>query len=115
MEKRRNTRVNFKTNVVLKSDDFTIKAEANSDDLSLKGLHVQTAEDVPMDTLCDVELHLTGTTEDVTLNMKGKVVRKDDSGIGVKFESIDIDSFTHLKNILMYNTEDPEALGDELY
>jgi hypothetical protein len=46
--------------------------------------------------------------------MAGKVVRQDDSGVGVQFEEIDIDTFYHLKNIVYYNADDPDQVEDQL-
>jgi len=41
-EKRKKTRVHFKTQVTLKTDESEIEAEANSKDISVKGIFVNT-------------------------------------------------------------------------
>ena len=44
-EKRKKTRVHFKTQVTLKTDESEIEAEANSKDISVKGIFVNTKKD----------------------------------------------------------------------
>jgi hypothetical protein len=82
-------------------------------DLSLKGVFVVGADGQEGEQ-CEVTLHLTGTSSDLTLNMKGEVVRVEPGGIALRFSEIDLDSFTHLRNIIYYNIEDPDILDHEL-
>ena len=44
--------------------------------------------------------------------MTGEVIRKTEEGIGIRFEEIDIDSFFHLKNIVYYNTDNPDLVAE---
>ena len=57
-----------------------------------------------------MEILLTGTSTRLALSIKGIVTRQDASGLGVVFDSMDIDSYFHLKNIVMYNASDPEDI-----
>jgi hypothetical protein len=109
-ERRRKTRVNYKTDIRIKLDAFEVRAKGSSRDLSLNGIFVQADEDIPIGTECMVEIRLSGTTETLPLKMQGTIVRKEPTGIGISFNSIDIDSYTHLKNLVRYNSENPDAI-----
>ncbi|MDH3359328.1 MAG: PilZ domain-containing protein [Desulfobulbaceae bacterium] len=112
-EKRQNTRVPFHTTITVRFPDKTFNHCATQD-LSLKGVFVEGITG-PRKTgdLCELSLHLSGTSSDLSLHMSGEVVRVKKNGIGLHFNEIDLDSFFHLKNIIYFNTEDPDILGDE--
>ena len=102
-EKRRKLRVDFKTQVVLKSGISQIQATGSSRDLSLKGIFVNTSEKIPIGEKCNVTVRLTGMVDALSLEMEGTVVRDDKNGLAVDFSSMDVDSYCHLKNIVKYN------------
>ncbi len=102
-EKRRKLRVDFKTHIVLRLSDSEIHVEGSSKDLSLKGIFVYTQEDILVGSDCNVRVVLTGMEEPVTLDIDGDVVRKELKGIAIDFKSMDVDSYTHLKNVVRYN------------
>lgn len=113
-EKRKRTRVHFKTQVTLRTEELEIEAEANSKDISLKGIFVNTKEKIPAGTPCDIEIMLTGTSTELALSIKGTIIRQEPSGLGIAFDSMDVDSYFHLKNIVMYNASDPEDIEKEM-
>ena len=113
--KRKKTRVHFETRVTLKTDKSEIEAEANSKDISLKGIFVGTEKRIPVGTPCDIEILLMGTSTRLALSIKCIITRQDASGLGIAFDSVDIDSFIHLKNIVMYNASDPEDIEKEMF
>ncbi len=109
-ERRRKRRVEFSTNIVLKMAGNEIHVTGSSKDLSLNGVFINTQDNIPLNESCQVEIHLTGMVEPLMLQMKGTTVRKEPVGIAVLFESMDLDSYTHLKNIVRYNTADPDSI-----
>jgi len=113
-DKRKRTRVHFETQVVLKTGVSEIMAGANSSDISMKGMFVSTDEKIPVGTPCDIEIVLSGTTSRLALNIEGVVARLDKGGLGITFNSMDVDSYLHLKNIVMYNAQDPDAVEEEM-
>ena len=113
-EKRKNTRVSFNTHVVLKCNEVEIMAVAGSKDISMKGIFVETDRKLPVGTQCDVGILLSGTTSTLSLSMKGIIVRDTPTGMGIHFESIEVDSYYHLKNLIMYNSSNPDAIEDEI-
>ncbi len=107
-EKRRGTRVDFSTQIILLVDgsDSESQIEGSSKDLSLKGIFINTTEEIPVGSKCNVKVFLTGMIEAIALQMQGEVVRKTPSGIAIDFNLMDIDSYTHLKNIVQYNASE---------
>ena len=113
-EKRKNTRIDFQTSVVLRSAGETILSAADSKDISLKGMFIKTAKVLAVGTPCDLELNLSGTSTRLRISVKGRISRQGEGGLGVSFDGIDLDSYWHLKNLLLYNAPDPDALEKEL-
>ena len=68
-EKRKKTRVDFKTQVILKTDESEIEVEANSKDIGIKGIFVNTEKKIPVGTPCDIEILLTGTSTRLALRV----------------------------------------------
>jgi hypothetical protein len=83
-------------------------------DISLKGLYCVTDSVLEKGTKCDIELHLSGASSDIFIHMEAEVARIGNDGMGLKFTSIDIDSFYHLKNILYYNSGMPDEIKKEI-
>ena len=110
--RRENTRVEFRATIDL---DFSgrIFTGCETSDLSLYGVFVSGVQGPVAGDQCDLSLHLSGATSDTVLRMKGELVRVEANGVGLKFFEIDLDSFYHLKNILYYNSGDPDVLEEE--
>ena len=115
-EKRKNLRVSFKTTICLrpiKQGAMEIHSDQTRD-ISLKGIYCYSDTQFPIGTPCEVKLRLTDSNSTLVIYIEARVIRSDKSGMGIKFEKMDIDSFLHLKNILYYNTGDPERIEQEL-
>jgi hypothetical protein len=115
-EQRKNFRVPLKTIACLwslKQNAKGIRCDQTRD-ISLKGIYCYSDIKLSAGTPCEVELHISDTGSKLVLFFKGRVVRTDDSGMGIRFEEMDLDSFFSLKDILDYNTGDPERIGLEL-
>ncbi len=113
MEKRNNTRVLFDVNAVLEHEGKKIKC--NVINLSLNGGLFHTEEKIPENTKLKIYIIMEGTTSQLTINVEGTVVRAGASEIGVEFKSMDLDSFIHLKNIVVYNEGDEDKIMQEFY
>ncbi|NLM46791.1 MAG: PilZ domain-containing protein [Firmicutes bacterium] len=111
MEKRRFTRVPFRTEVEITAGELKFKGEVK--DLSLKGMCVLTEHLLEVGTPVDILLSLTGKQSNLVIMLQGKVLRKDTNSIAVYFDTVELDSFIHLKNIVAYNSTDPEKIMAE--
>lgn len=110
--RRRNSRVPFRATITLQFADNKYE-ECETRDLSMRGVFVAGVTGRKIGDQCDVALHLSGATSDLSLKMKGEVVRAHENGLALHFFETDLDSFYHLKNILYYNSENPDNLDEE--
>lgn len=113
MDKRKYSRVFFKTKVLI--DFNNIRIQGKVENLSMKGAYVKTETSINLLTGDEInlQLNLTGTTSKLVLKLKSTVKRVDSDGFGVEFSFIDLDSFTHLKNIIAYNSGEHEKILEE--
>jgi hypothetical protein len=111
--KRKNSRVTFRATVSLDFQDQS-HTECETTDLSLKGVFVVGVTGHKVGERCRVSLQLAGSVSELTLRMHGEVSRVEPDGLALHFSEMDLDSFQHLKNILYYNSEDPDRLSEEL-
>lgn len=107
-ERRQRIRVEFETRIKLTVGDREYHAEGSSRDLSLNGVFIRTDAEVETGSRCRLSIYLSGMVEETALEIEGAVVRVEENGLAVSFESMDLASFTHLKNIVRYNTSDPD-------
>jgi len=103
--RRKFDRVKFEApiRVILDIDGKAVELSGNSKDLSLKGIYIYTTRRFKSGTPCSVKIHLTGSSEKIELIMQASITRQTDEGMGIYFESMDVDTYAHLKNILKYN------------
>ena len=114
-ERRRFLRVPFEATVVVKNlSEGTILKDLDTKDISMKGIYCLTDSPFEPETPCAVELQLTGTSTELWFRIDGKVARKDKGGMAIIFDSMDLDAFIHLKNILYYNSGDPDRIDKEI-
>jgi Tfp pilus assembly protein PilZ len=96
------TRVPIKVEATLRFEGLTIN-KVVTQDLSMKGLFVLTEESLPVGSQCEISLSLPDQSDSLKLNLKGVVQRNADAGVGVKFTEIELESYSHLKNLVMLN------------
>ena len=107
-ERRKHSRVGFvtKIDVRLGTGGEATTLEANSKDLSRKGIFVKTEETFALETPCVVHIYLTGGIDEIKLTIQGRTIRQTPEGLGILFETMDVETYTHLKNIVYYNGGD---------
>lgn len=104
MEDRVQPRVIFHVSASLDFDGRTVNG--NVENLSIGGMLVNTADEVPESAEAEVTVYLSGSSSELSLNMTCEVIRREPHGIAVRFSKIDIDSYIHLKNIIAFNKLD---------
>ncbi|MBU1170077.1 MAG: PilZ domain-containing protein [Proteobacteria bacterium] len=109
-ERRKGIRVDFDTEVTVMSDGMKSKYKGSSRDLSLRSVFIKTDIKLKLDTPCQVEIMLSGLENELVLKMEGHVVRDSNEGYAIFFDSVDLDSYTHLKNIVKYNAADSDMV-----
>ncbi|MBT1072060.1 PilZ domain-containing protein [Pelotalea chapellei] len=113
MPTRKFSRVDFKINTSISTANRIFTAEVQN--LSMNGMFIKTSEHLTIDEAVDITMTLTGSYPEISLGFQGKVCRITEVGVGFHFEKIDLDSYTHLKNIIAYNIDDSEKVMEEVY
>jgi ribosomal protein S1 len=113
MEKRKHRRVRFEVTAAVRSGQTRISGMV--DNLSMKGMFLNTAETIDGDGPLEISITLSGSSSMLSIMLKGRVVRHTEAGIAVEFQEMDLDSFIHLRNIIAQNCDDPDALCDEFF
>jgi hypothetical protein len=85
-------------------------------DISLNGLYLVCEHPLPVGSECRVALLLGRAEEPIQITASGTVTRVDDSGMGVEItEIIGLESFEHLRNLVLYNASQPEQVEEEFH
>jgi hypothetical protein len=84
-EKRGRLRLGYTTQVLLTAVDSEKTLEATLANISMSGLYANATEQLPLDIICLVQVVLTGSDSNLTMNAKGVVVRSDSDGTGIQF------------------------------
>ena len=85
------------------------------ENLSMSGMYMLTNERLNLNDPVDVTIILTGTSPEIKVKFSGEVIRVDELGIGFSFKKMGLDSYTHLKNIIAYNSDDAEKVLEEIH
>jgi len=113
MSTRKFSRVNFKVDATIKTAERQFHGEVK--DLSMSGMFMLTSERLQQGDPVDITIILTGTSPEIDVNFNGTVSRIDENGMGFTFKKMDLDSYTHLKNIVTYNIDDAEKVIEEIH
>ena len=113
MGTRKFSRVNFKVDATIIAAKRQFRGDVK--DLSMSGLFMLTGERLQMGSPVDISIILTGTSPEIDVNFSGEVSRIDENGLGITFRKMDLESYTHLKNIVAYNIDDAEKVTEEIH
>jgi len=113
MKTRKFSRVKFKVTATIKTDDHQFQGDVEN--LSMNGMLLITGERLAVGEPGEITVHLAGTNPEISICLNGRVSRVAENSLGFTFEKIDLDSYTHLKNIISYNMEDSEKVMEEIY
>ncbi|WP_028318568.1 PilZ domain-containing protein [Desulfobulbus elongatus] len=80
--------------------------------LSLGGLFVEGAPDLPVGQDCRLELHETGRRSSLILTFSGMVRRREEDGVGICFTGMEDDSFMFLQTMILYSSDDPMGVAE---
>ncbi len=111
-EHRRFSRVNFPADVTVRMGDQNL--DATLIDISLHGALVELPTDAPQPehgSHCELTLQLNGT---IAILIKLRIVHQSGQRFGGECSEIDLDSLTHLKQLVSYNLGDQALLERQL-
>ena len=115
-EKRKNTRTSFEVPAIIEAEQQG-KSRIISGTLvnvSLKGLYIKSKTRLPAGTLCTVLVALAGPGNSPQLVLEGVVARDDGKGMGIRIVYADTGSLIHLKQLMSFNTSNPDLIEEEL-
>lgn len=107
-ERRRHTRVPLQFEVVIKLHRKKIPVKTLN--LSMRGMRCSPDPQFKEGDACTVFFILSS---EITFQVKGTIVRTGKNQTGIHFESMDEDSFYHLKKLVQYNAHDPDTIDRE--
>ncbi|WP_428558990.1 MAG: PilZ domain-containing protein [Solidesulfovibrio sp. DCME] len=108
-EKRRRSRVCAQFDAYVYSDGE--KIPVSTQNISMKGALFSPEPRLAEDRECTVVFVLS---KEVTVRLKGMVVRSTDEGTAIDFESMDENAFFHLRNMVRYSARDADMIDKEL-
>ena len=111
MERRKNSRVPFQVMAAVQNGQISIKGMV--DNLSMKGMFLTTMDTLSGDSPLEISIILSGSSSFLSIKLKGRMVRQTEAGIAIEFQEMDLDSFTHLRNIIAQNSDDADAAYEE--
>ena len=83
-------------------------------DISAKGLFAVTEQKVELGKPCEVAIKL-GSSEGLAVLVHGQVSRLGKDGFAITFDAIDPESYNHLRNIVLYNSREPDKVEEEFH
>lgn len=116
-KRRRHTRVGIQLRCEikpLKGSTDIIKGSARN--ISFRGLFFRCEGECPLDygQECLVHLYLGDEETTPVIKASAKIIHKGQQGLGIEFSDLNLDSFQHLKNLLVYATDDPDKIESEI-
>lgn len=111
-EKRRFTRIDFPSPALLTVGDAVYSINQISN-LSVGGALVPCELEHEKGAECFLQIPIAGTTDNLRIEVRGKIMWSEDQESAIQFTSIDPDSLFHLQNIIKYNAENPEQIIKE--
>lgn len=111
-DKRANIRVLLDAEVVVYSEKGEIISN-KAKNVCLKGLYVFSKKKPSIGEICNINMKLHDA-KDIMLQFKGKVLRHDKEGFVLSFIATDLDTLSHLKDILSCSSGNPEGIELEL-
>ena len=114
-DRRKNTRISLELEAELQLSGhgaYTGKTR----DISFSGVYLlcMHAAKIPVGATGLLKLYLQAGPVPNAIAIKSQVVRTDESGAGIRFIHIDIEGDRQFKNLMAYNSPDPDTLLSEL-
>lgn len=111
-DRRSFVRVPFNTKTEVHVDQRVIRSSEGID-VSLSGLRLTSSEPVEPGAPCQVKIILQTPDSRLFIEAKGTVIRSAAGTLGIQFTELDLDSYLHLRQLILYNTEEPEKAEQE--
>ncbi|MCU0821797.1 MAG: PilZ domain-containing protein [Spirochaetes bacterium] len=115
-EKRKYTRLPIEIKAEVQLEDGKILPGITKN-ISFSGIlaKIEKAEEIREGDLVNLTIFLLDGQKDPAIEFECKVIRRDKADVGFKYIAIiDVESYTHFKNLMVSNSREPELLISEL-
>jgi len=114
-DRRKHTRVSLKLGAELQLDD-SVPVSGTIKNISFSGafMYCLNPANIPVGRTGLLKIILQPDPHINIIIFRCEVVRIDESGAGIRFINIDINGYQQFKNLMIYNSTDPDALLAEL-
>jgi hypothetical protein len=107
-------RVPFRVDTTVRTRDRTIRSSSTLD-ISMNGLRISIREAAPpAGTPCEITIMLSGGRPAAVFEARGSIVRSEHGTLAVHLTEMDLDSYQHLRQIVINNALDPERAEREI-
>jgi hypothetical protein len=110
---RRFSRVPVQLFVEIRHNDVCLSSN-KTHDLSMKGLFVHTGKTLPIGAPCLVKIILEGSQGEQSVEVSGRVIRVTNAGMAVEFQESDLESYQHLRSLILFNAPNASQVQEEL-
>ena len=110
MNNRDFTRVNYTVGASISYGNEVVICNTNN--LSLRGIHLKTEHDIPLNIPVQVTVYHSNLR---SLKVNAWVVRREENGVGLQINNMNVNSFVQLRNIVTENSKDQDAVLQETY
>lgn|SRR5574341_99451 len=113
-ERRGFIRIPFRTETLVRAGGQIVRAIGGID-ISMSGLRIETEDPVPAEsTPCEAQIVLEASEPDrVVIEAKGAVAWSRTGALAVRFTEIDLDSYQHLRQLILMNADQPEMAENQ--
>jgi hypothetical protein len=113
MEKRRFSRVLFNTSsqFIFEEKVYPLKLI----NISLKGALLENVESAVFPSGAEGIMEIKLPSSNIKIRQHAELLYVNDNKLGFQFKGSDLDSLTHLRKLLEYNTDSPEKIKEELF
>lgn len=113
--RRRHSRVQVDLHCVASADiGGSLRVRGTVTNISMSGLYVTTDKILPIGQKCQMRILLGDERVNPAIEVEGRITRSDREGMGIEFVHIPASSLDHLKNLVLYSSDDPDKLENEL-
>ncbi|MBI5663862.1 MAG: PilZ domain-containing protein [Nitrospirae bacterium] len=114
-DRRKHTRVSLQLEAELRLDSgITVTGKIKN--ISFSGVFINCVDptSIPVGNDGSLKIFLQAVPHANVITFRCQVVRTDESGAGIRFINIDVEGYHQFKNLMIYNSTDPDILLAEL-
>jgi hypothetical protein len=110
MDNRNFTRVTYSASASVRYGIEVVLCD--TENLSLHGMYLKTDHDIPLNVPVNVTVY---HSNQASLKVNAKVVRKEGNGVGLQINNLNVNSFVQLRNLVTDNCSDKGAVMQETF